>query len=73
MTDSGYKPHKVRMENGVQWYPAGIRVLGPILCLFYINSLPASVKLKIILFADDAKLYREINNDSDVKTPQKRY
>ena len=33
--------------------------------------MPTSVMLKMYLFADDAKLYREIKNDMAVKTLQK--
>ena len=43
-------------------------VLGPILFLLYINDMP-SYRLQnssIMLFSDDSKLYRVINNISDI-------
>ena len=42
-------------------------VLGPILFLIYVNDLPATVtNTKLLLFADDAKLYKSIANPTDV-------
>lgn len=40
-------------------------VLGPLLFIAYINELPALVESEIKLFADDAKLFREINGPRD--------
>ena len=40
-------------------------VLGPILFLAFINDLPECIRLKIKLFADDAKLYRKIKEKED--------
>ena len=40
-------------------------VLGPILFLVYINDLPENICSKIKLFADDAKLYRKMNDMED--------
>ena len=42
-------------------------VLGPILFLIYVNDLPATVtNTKLLLFADDAKLYKSIANPTDM-------
>ena len=43
-------------------------VLGPILFICYINdmAMPSSVLSSIYLFADDAKLYRNIASDNDL-------
>ena len=40
-------------------------VLGPMLFICYINDMPSSVLSSIYLFADDAKLYRNIASDDD--------
>ena len=40
-------------------------VLGPMLFICYINDMPSSVQPSIYLFADDAKLYRNIAPDDD--------
>ena len=55
-----------RVESGI---PQG-SVLGPILFLAYINSMPKVVQSKILLFADDAKIFREIQTVEDVLTLQ---
>ena len=46
-------------------------VLGPLLCLTYINDLPNNIHLSIRLFADDCVLYREIKNENDSQELQK--
>ena len=40
-------------------------VLGPVLFICYINDMPSSVQSSMYLFADDAKLYRNIASDDD--------
>ena len=40
-------------------------VLGPILCVIFINDLPNSVEYTAYLFADDTKLYRSIRDEED--------
>ena len=39
--------------------------LGPVLFICYINDMPSSVQSSIYLYADDAKLYRNIASDDD--------
>ena len=41
-------------------------VLGPVLFLIYINTIPDKMVSEIYLFADNAKLYRQIEDISDV-------
>ena len=44
-------------------------ILRPMLFICYINDMPTSVQSSIYLFADDAKLYRNIALDDDPRTP----
>ena len=55
------------MHSGV---PQGT-VLGPILFVLYINDLVENLESGVSLFADDAKLYTEIKDPSDVETLQR--
>ena len=45
-------------------------VLGPTLFVIYINDLPEITASQSPLFADDTKLYRQINSNDDVKILQ---
>ena len=58
-------------DSRSSWQPvkSGIpqgSVLGPVLFLIYINTIPDKIASKIYLFTDDAKLYRQIEDKSDV-------
>ena len=61
----------VRVSNSLSSsvaVPCGVpqgSVLGPRLFSIFINDLPDVIKCKILLFADDAKLYQTIENPSD--------
>ena len=48
-------------------------VLGPVLFVLKINSMPNTFKSKLFLLADDAKLYREITNDKAVELLQEDF
>ena len=40
-------------------------VLGPILFLIYINNLDDNITSKVLNFADDTKMFRQIKRDAD--------
>ena len=61
---SSWKPVKSGIPQG--------SVLGPILFVIFINDMPEAVKSMCLLFADDAKLFRNVNlrDDTDIKILQ---
>ena len=68
---SGRQQRVVINDSRSSWQPvkSGIpqgSVLGPVLFLIYINTMPDKIASKIYLFDDDAKLYRQIEDKSDV-------
>ena len=59
-----------------QWLPviSGIpqgSVLGPLLFFIYINDLPEHVNSTVYMYADDTKIYREIQSDYDHEVLQR--
>ena len=68
---SGRQQRVVINDSRSSWQPVKSAipqgsVLGPVLFLIYINTMPDIIASKIYLFADDAKLYRQIEDTLDV-------
>jgi ribonuclease P/MRP protein subunit RPP40 len=59
---AGFSSDWVEVKSGV---PQG-SVLGTILFLIYINDIDDGISSKILKFADDTKLYRKLETDSDI-------
>ena len=54
------------LQNAMQGVPQG-SVLGPLSFSLYINDMPDAIKhSKLMLFADDAKLFKRIRSDRDM-------
>ena len=45
-------------------------VLGPLLFLIYINDLEEGIRIVLLKFADDTKIFRKISNSSDTRLLQ---
>ena len=51
-------------EAVVSGVPQGT-IMGPIFFLLFVNDVPNTLYCKVMLFADDAKLYSTINEEQD--------
>ena len=63
----GTRSDRLRVTSGV---PQG-SVLGPVLFLVYINDLVNEMECSALLFADDAKIYRNISSEDDIASMQR--
>ena len=57
--------HNSQPDAVVSGVPQG-SVLGPLLFVIYINDLPDMLSSSCLMFADDSKVYRKINNEDDM-------
>ena len=70
------RKQRVRVMNSYsEWAPltSGIpqgSVLGSIMFVIYINDLPDNLKSECYMFADDAKVFKDISNIEDNKILQ---
>ena len=68
LSDRRQKVYVSRAGSSWSYVTSGVpqgSVLGPVLFVCYINDMPEVVKSMIYLYADDAKIGRQIVNDSD--------
>ena len=63
----GTKSDKLSLTSGV---PQG-SVLGPVLFLIYIDDLVNELECPVLLFADDAKIFKEIRSQDDIEAMQR--
>ena len=59
---SGTKSKWTVVKSGV---PQG-SILGPLLFLLFINDIPSLVNSNVMLFADDTKIWRKIQDENDI-------
>ena len=45
-------------------------VLSPLLLAIFINDLPSLMKNRVLLFADDTKIYSSLRNDNSITSLQ---
>ena len=71
-----HRRQRVVLRNGASTWKrvtSGVRqgyILGPLLFLLYVNDIPDAVSSTAKMFADDTKLYHEIDNIGDCETLQ---
>jgi len=56
------------MKSKPAWVLSGIpqgSVLGPLLFILFVNDMPETVQSHIQMFADDTKIFREVNNPAE--------
>ena len=63
----GIKSDNLSVPSGVPQGP----VLGPVLFLIYINDLVNKLECPVLLFADDAKFFKEIRSQDDIEAIQR--
>jgi len=59
-----------KLDDVISGIPQG-SVLGPLLFVLYINDLPDKVVSDLLLFADDTKIFKEVNSINDSLVIQK--
>ena len=63
---NGISSERERVISGT---PQG-SVLGPILFIIHVKTIPQTVKSSVYLFAVEAKIYRSIHSNHPMKAPQ---